>query len=522
MGFENPDVLNATELAQFYKDMNIDRIRASNALYSDTKTSVPDSLIPAQYRNPQQYGAGTNWYDEVTRQAMNQSHNLSVSGGTPAVKYFVSGNFLRQEGVVVQNDLTRFAFRTNIDVRLSDKLRFGFNLNPSRTEQNRPADDPSGGQFSAYSTITSTYWIDPSVPVYSSPNFLNYTTQGKLTSNWTANTIYQLSSENEKRRSTQLLLGGFLEFEPIKNLVFKSNFSYGYTQSRSRNFQPSKLVGDGSLTPVFPNLDGARAVLFHNNNNNMISDNTARYRFKWNKHSFDILAGYLVQAVTTESSSMSAKRILDENFILPDFNNVDKAVAGAFTGSEEFGETRLLSAISRLNYGFANRYLLNLSFRRDGSSRFGRSLQYGNFPAGSFTWRVTEEDFMKKMTNSWLNDLRFEVGYGITGNQNGVSAYGHLGQIAASNYIFGTGSVLGNTVSVLPNAEITWEESKQFDAGFNASLFKKRVNIAFNVYQQITDGLLAQIPISWVTGFGNVVGNQNSKIRNRGSVVGYQ
>jgi TonB-dependent starch-binding outer membrane protein SusC len=204
-----------------------------------------------------------------------------------------------------------------------------------------------------------------------------------------------------------------------------------------------------------------------------------------------------VQDQSTENATINAKRLVDENFQLPDFNNVSQAVIGNFTGSEEFSKFRLTSVISRLNYSFANKYLLNLSVRRDGSSRFGRNVQFGTFPAGSLAWRVTEEKFMQKLKNSWLNELRFEVGYGLTGNLNGVSPYGHLGSITTANYQFGTNYTLGNTLSGLPNPLITWEESKQFDIGLNASLFNRRVNLAFNVYEQITDGLLAAIPLSW-------------------------
>lgn len=515
LAFERPDVLNATELAQFFKEVNIDRIRSVSAAYASPGTPVPDDLIPAQFRNPSQYGEGTNWFDAITRPATIQNHNISVSGGTANARYFVSANYLNQQGVVINNDLTRIAFRTNLDLKISDKLRFGFNLNPSRTEQNRPADDPGANQFSAYSTITSSYWADPSSPVYSSPEFFKYTTQGSITSNWTANPVYQLNAENEKRRGNQLLLGSYLEFEPIKNLFLKTNLSYSYNQSRSRNFQPSTLVGDGSLTPIFPNIDGARATLYQVATNNLIWDNTARYKLVKGRHDLEVLGGFTVQEQTSESSTMSARRILDENFKLPDFNNVDRSGTGNFTGVEDFGQNRLVSLIGRVNYTLAGKYLFNASIRRDGSSRFGRAVQYGTFPAGSVAWRLSEEKFLSGLKSRGVDELRLEVGYGITGNNN-VTNYNHLGAVANSNYIFSGSAVLGNTLSILPNPLVTWEESRQFDLGLNASLWNRRVNVAFNVYQQITEGLLAALPLSWITGFGNVVGNQDSRIRNRG------
>lgn len=512
--FERPDVLNATELAQFYKEVNIDRIRATNPTYANSSTPVPDDLIPAQFRNPAQYGEGTNWFDAVTQKALIQNYNVSVSGGTPVVKYFISGNYLDQEGVVKNNGLKRFSLRANLDVNITEKLRFGLNLNPSRTEQNRSADDPNGAGFSAYSTITSTYWADPSSPIYSAPGFFKYTTQGDLTTNWTANPLFQIMAEDDTRRANQLLAGSYLEYEPIKNLFFRTNLSYGYTQRRARTFAPSTSV-ENSLTPIFPNINGARASLSNEATNNLISDNTVRYRLQTDKHELEVLGGFTVQNQTGEFSAINAQRIIDENFRLPSFGNVDRSGTGNFTGGEEFTENRLLSYIGRVNYTLAGKYLVNASIRRDGSSRFGRQVQYGNFPAGSVAWRISEEKFMAGLHDKWLDELRIEAGYGLTGN-NGIGNYGPLGSVTNSNYIFGGTPVLGNTLSALPNPLITWEKSKQFDLGLNASLFNRRVNVAFNVYQQITEGLLASIPLSWITGFGGVTGNQDSRIRNRG------
>jgi Sulfatase/TonB dependent receptor len=328
-----------------------------------------------------------------------------------------------------------------------------------------------------------------------------------------------LKSEIETRRNTQMLFNWGLEFQPIQNLYLKSKLSYNNSQGRSRNFVPMNLVTDlASFTPKFPNPDSGKTVLSNTSLNNFIIDNIANYRFKLAKSNFDITAGYLVQESTTENSNMTGVKLLDENFILPDSKNVKTAPnAVNFTGGEDFIRFRVVSMISRLNYSFDNRYVVNLSYRRDGNSRFGRNVKWGNFPAGSFTWRASEEGFFKNV--KWLSDLRFEFGYGITGNANGAGEYGHLGNIKQVNYPFGGISTLGNTVGALPNQSVTWEEAEQWDAGVNVGFFKDRLKIAFNVYEQKTGNPLAQIPVSQATGFGNVVGNQEGLIRNRGFEV---
>ncbi len=523
--FEKPNVMNATELATFYRGVNIDRIRGQKpTIYGDPNIPVPDSELPAQFQGDMsRYGIGTNWFNEITRQAGFQNHNISVNGGTDNVSYYVSANYQDQQGVVLFNDFKRYSFRSNVDMKLTKKLRMGLNFSPSRTERNRSADEPKADQFSAYSTITSTYWADPTATVRDALGNYNFTTLGKLTSSYTANPVYQLESEKEVRNITQLLTNFYLEFEPIKNFTLKSSLSHNYKQAQSNNFQPSTLVGD-ALTPPLINIDGARATSFANVENNLIWDNITRYQFIKDNHNLSILGGFSVQEVTSETSTVNVKNIVDETFALVDFRNVNRSVIGNFTGSDEFGKNRLVSYISRLNYSFGNKYFLNASLRRDGSSRFGRGVKYGNFPAGSIGWRASEEPFMKNLTGKFMNDLKFELGYGITGS-NSISNYGHLGGtvVASGNpipdYIFGTTVKQGTFLTSYPNPNVTWEESKQLDFGISSAFWNNRINLSLNLYRQETTGNLTQISTSWITGVGNVIGNQNSVLENKGFEV---
>jgi TonB-dependent starch-binding outer membrane protein SusC len=514
MEFENPNMMNARELAQFRKESTIDKLRYTNPTYKDPSVPVPDNLIPAAFLNPEQYGEGTNWFDEITRTAVSQTSNISVNGGTENVKYFVSANYLNQEGVILKTDLQRLALRANLDIKLSPKFKLGVDLSPSRTMANRPATDPASGGFSAYSTVTATYWISPEAKVRDANGNFNYLTTSPLTTSWTSNPVYELYAEKEERLANQLNIGSYLEFEPLPNLSFKTKLSYTNNIRRSRAFSPSTIAQDG-LNPVLPRPDGARAQLYNENFSNILSDNIVRYRLIKNKHNLELFGAFTAQDVTTESSTLNAKRLLDENLTLVSFSNVDKTAVDNFSGSEGFTQNRLLSGIGRINYIFDKKYLFNFSVRQDGSSRFGRTVQSAIFPAGSFAWRASDENFIKKHTSKWLDELRFEVGYGITGNQQGIGNYSFLGTVTQQNYIFGGVSTLGNTLTSTPNSEITWEQSKQLDIGFNLAMFKKRVSLAFNVYQQTTDGLLSFIPIPAVTGFTGVQGNGGT-VENKG------
>jgi TonB-dependent starch-binding outer membrane protein SusC len=525
MEFERPDVLNAQELAQFRKERIEDRLRifgnASFDQYRNPKVAIPDTALlrfdatVAPFLNPSSYGVGTNWFEAITRTAITQNSNISVSGGGAGVKYFISANYLNQEGVVVKNDIKRYSLKGNLEAKISDKLKMGISFNPTRTDANRPTDEPGSGQQNIYATVTSSYWIDPSAPIYQPNGFFNFTTRGPLVTSYTANPLYQLNAEQETRRSTQVLANTFLEYMPIKNLTLRSSLNYGFTQGVSRNFQPTNLVGDG-LTPVFPNADSGRAVLFNQSQNNFINDNIIRYKLTKKKHDINLMVGFSVQQNTVESSNLSARKIVDENFILPSSNNVSLSGNNNFTGTTGYSRFRFLSQISRLNYVYNDRYFLDFSIRRDASSRFGRDVRYGNFPAGSIAWKISEEPFFKAIKGNWLNDLRFEGGFGITGNAS-VGNYEHLGRIGLANYSFGGSVTQGNTISTLPNSTVTWETAEQLDLGLNASLLKKRVNVSFNWYKQITKGPIAATAISFISGFGSVQGNQlGSKVQNKG------
>ncbi|MGL4630865.1 MAG: SusC/RagA family TonB-linked outer membrane protein [Leadbetterella sp.] len=519
MPFEDPNVMNATELANFLKDKQTDLLRRTKAtLYGTPGTPIPDSEYPANLQGDlNRYGVGTNWFDEVTRRASLQNHTISVNGGTNNVNYYFSGNFQDQDGVVLYNDFKRYSLRANLDIKINNKLKMGLGLSPSRTYRNRSADEPKSDQFSIYGSITSSYWLDPSAKVRDANGNYNHLAKGELISGYSANPVYQLEVEKEERNFTQLLSNLYLEYAPIKGLVIRTSGTNNFLQRKSSAFSPSTIAPDNSFTPIYPNVDGARISTYQELNNSYFWDNIATYSRKFNLHNLTLQAGFHVQESTGETSTLNAKNLLDETFQLPDFNNVSKAVNGNFSGSDEAVKNRLVSYTSRINYGYADRYHANFSIRNDGSSRFGRGNKYGYFPAGSLAWRVTEEPFLKDLNinSNILNEFKIEMGYGITGG-NSIKNFEHLGSVKTTDYILGGTSRLGSFLESNPNSTVTWEQAKQLDYGFTADLLNKKINLAVNFYKQVTKGNLAQISTSWITGFGGVVGNQDSEVENKG------
>jgi TonB-dependent starch-binding outer membrane protein SusC len=513
MGFERPNVMNANELAQFRKEVTIDNIRRQQpALYGDPAVPVPDALIPEAFRNPAQYGAGTDWYGEITRRAPTQSHNVSISGGNENVKYFISGNYQEDQGIVINTWFKRFSFRSNVDYKITEKLRGGLNLNPSRSVRNNPFLEPGSGQFSAYSTIASTYWADPSAPVRDANGNLTPTTQGTLTQFYTRNPVFALQEFKRETYNLNNLLGTYLEYEPIKNLVLKTTLTYRNSLEEENTFRPSTFVADG-LTPPFPNIGGASSGTFSSKTESLLSETTAAYRLAWQKHRVDLLAGWTVQDTYIRNVGINASRLLDEAFLLPSSGNTDRSNVNNFTGSQGYSDFRFLGVVSKLNYVYADKYLLNLSLRRDASSRFGPDNRWATFPAISGAWRISEEPFLKG--HPIISELRLEAGYGISGNAASVGNYDFQGDVNAANYVFGGQQATGFALAALPNFRLTWEEQQQTDVGIKAGFYDNRASFSLNLFRQITDGALVGVGVPNTVGYGSIVGNLGS-IQNQG------
>jgi TonB-dependent starch-binding outer membrane protein SusC len=528
LGFEKPDVLNATELAQYRKERAIDELRLSNnpsyAIYADPKVAIPDNVLLAfkpsasAYINPEIYGAGTNWFEAITQQGITNNSNISVTGGNQNLKYFLSANYLDQESVMKFNGIKRYSLRGSMDVKITDKIKLGLMFNPTRTEALRPADEPSQAGFSIYNTLNTASWLDPSAPLYQADGrTLTYVLKGKITdsSYFTSNPLYQLTAELDKRRSTQVNTSTYIEFEPIKNLTIRSQINFAYTQNVNQTFLPSTLVTDAQQ-PVFPAADSGRASLANITTNNFINDNIIRYKIKKRRHNVNFMLGYNIQQNTRENSRVNVIKILNEDFIIPASNNTSLSAIGNANFTSAYNRVRFLSQIGRINYNFGDKYLVDFSLRRDASSRFGREVRYGNFPAGSVAWRVTEENFVKKANIGWLDELRLEAGWGKTGNAD-VGNFAAQGTLGVSNYTFGNTNSLGYAINSPANAEVTWEKADQTDLGLNASFLKRKISVAFNWFKQVTTDPLASSPYSFITGFGSGQYNQpQGKIENKG------
>ena len=488
-----PQMLNGSEYAEFQKDIIVDALAARGQ-------TATDSDIPAAYRNPAQYGKGTDWYQTVLQHGKMNNIDASVSGGSENTRYSFSIGRLNQEGVIRYTDFQRYSIRTNVETSISKKFKVGISLAPSSMVQNRN-DFNTGNR----DVLTRALWLSPIVPVMDST--------GKRTPYITSpgaigapNPLNSLEYTGTNSKNFRGLANAFAEYEIIPGLKGRYSFNVDYSTYNDFVFSPSFVGGESSPPPVVPNSSTNKG-----NTYNWLSEMLLSYdRSIGKNHRFNALLGYTAQRERAESIYIFADNYPDDRV---QTINAATLISGY---SQDVQKWSLISYLARLNYSFMGKYLFTATIRSDGSSRFGVDKRYGSFPSAAFAWRASEEDFLKAV--SWLSDLKLRASYGKSGNFN-IGNYTYTSTIGSTNYAFGGQLANGRVSTSLNNPDLTWEESKQLDAGVDLSAFKGRFTMNLDFYDRVTTAMLynSEIPLS--SGYSNATIN-SGKIRNRGVEIG--
>lgn len=487
-----PQVLNGTEYAQFRKDMITDAFAAKGKVATDAD-------IPLEFRNPAQYGKGTNWYDEVLHTALQNNIDMSIRGGSEKSVYSFSANRLEQQGTLRYTDYKRYSVQANIQSDLSKKLKVGLNLAPSGGIQNRASLET--GQRDV---LTRTLWLSPIVPVndINGNRTLFITSPGAIGA---GNPLNTLEYAGTKAKYFRGLASAFAEYEIIHGLKAKYSYNIDYSVNSSFQFGPSFVYGETSNQNPNPSIPGSSTA--NNSTFNWLSEFVINYDKAFGKdHKLNATIGYTSQNERYDGYNFNATNYPDN---LVETINAASLLNGQGAGVEKWS---LISYLARVNYTFKDKYLLTATIRSDGSSRFGANVRYGTFPSAALAWRVTEEDFMKKI--SWISNLKLRGSYGRAGNFN-IGNYSYASSIGSANYTFG-GNVVGGRVSnSVSNQDLTWEKSDELDLGADLSLIHDRVNFTLDYYNRITTGMLFNNEIPLSSGFSSALVNLG-KIRNRG------
>lgn len=446
-------------------------------------------------------GVGTNWQNEVFKNAAMQSHNVNVKGGSENINYFVSAGYLGQDGIVGGGDKSYFN-RTNATANLTLNLTKKFTVIANTSFVNiKGAGIPEN---SINSVLSNSLNFDPTAPIFNNvPNTVGaYSVSTNILSE-IFNPLTQLANTYNQSNTNKLYGKLEAQYDILKNLKVTARYGYTNTDVTGKSFNPLVYYGTAHINSTLDASGTARSGSHNNvdefktNYYNFTFENFANYSFKVKTdHSFDLLGGYSLAKVTGNSINGSRQ---DVPFNSWDYADISSATGVAPNSGLSLGSfqyvNKNMSFFGRVNYDYKEKYLASFSGRRDGSTTFGRNNRFANFFAGSAGWVVSSEDFFN---SDFFNFLKIRGSYGVTGNDNAqrqvqristdIYSY-NLGQ--NSGYTFGNDPTSGGaTIGSFKNEDLSWERQKQLNVGFDLVFYKNKFSLTADYFEKNVSGLL--------------------------------
>ena len=473
-----------------------------------------EAKLPAEiYQKLQNGWEGTDWLDaSYHKGAMTTNHSIGIVGGNDMSKFNLGFAYTKQDGIFGGENQSKFD-RYNIRLNSShvilknkefDVITIGENVNVNRRSRRGIS------QSNMYwNNIHDLINANPLLPVYDE-NGKYYTNAEMAEHGWTlgsavnpmaiaATTSQGLNESN----NWNVNASAYLEIQPIKNLIFKSQFGYRFGSSSYRAM--TRVHASGTNVA---DQDNASQQL--NLWSRITFENTLTYTFDINKHNINVVAGQSIEKNTYgENLSASGSNLLfgdswDHAFVS---NAQIKKLADVSVSGTPTGDNSLASFFGRASYNYDEKYMLQATLRADGSSNFARGHRWGYFPSASVGWVITNETFMEG-TKSWLDFFKIRASWGQNGNCN-IPNFQYLTQVGfstANSYFFGVGNheeaTTGGSFNVLGNPDLTWETSEQIDLGIDARFLGGRLGLAFDWYKKTTKDWLVRAPILGVYGIG--------------------
>jgi TonB-linked SusC/RagA family outer membrane protein len=491
--------LGLQKLAKTYEVLNAEEwANVSNAAHD--AAGLPRLTIAA---NPSQLGSGTDWQDAIYRSASMQQYYLSVSGGNESNRYSMSGEYNDQQGIVDVTGYKRYGMRAKSETT-KGRLKFGETVLITREKWIRM---PGGWGGQGGNPVGSAVKMIPVFNIYDTTAIGGYGgAYGPVVN--VANPVAQLNLEKISYEQTSLLANAFAEATILPSLKYKFNLGYTNAFGETNDYYKRHTVGTLFSHPtndLSQNKD--RNVL-------VLLENTLHFNKDYGKHAVQALAGYTYQRFNYNYWSASKTN-------LPDGIEVLDAGSGTATVNGNRTESVLLSMLGRVIYSYDNRYLLTASFRRDGSSRFGKANRYGNFPSIALGWNVSNESFYKHFPTV-LSMLKIRGSFGILGNQE-IGDYQYSAAVSSNiNYVTGDDQHkwFGAIQTAFSSPNIKWENTETFNAGFDAGLFNNRLSITADYFIKKTTDVLLNVPVPGSTGSSTDPVVNAGTLQNKGLELG--
>ncbi|MBC7888256.1 MAG: TonB-dependent receptor [Ferruginibacter sp.] len=465
------DLINAREYANLQNEVAVN----DGQPLKWTPAQI-DSLAPK----------GIDWQDLIYRNAPVQNHDLSVSGGSAGTKFYTSFGYFDQDGIIESSYFKRFSFRGNLEQKINEKLtsNISLSLQQSNYFQNNYFNADGGG-----GVPFTTMVMPPTQPIYDANGRYSVFTGVP----WGQTNPYGISKEEYRPNKALRLIGNVtLSYAIVKGLKLKLSAGIDNNRSTTDYYAPSTL----SL------YNGGGAFKNLSNSSTFVNENLLNYNTNFNKHTIDAVAGITYQSSKSENlNSGTFSGFLTDIYRN---NNLAAATVKPTNTNSGYSDNKLISYLGRVNYTFAGKYLLTLTGRVDGSSKFTKNDKYAFFPSGAVGWRVSEESFMQSVKA--VSNLKLRASFGVSGNQ-AIGPYQSLGRLGTQNVTFNNNATTTYLSSQLENGTLKWEETSQLDLGIDLGLFNERLQLTADYYDKKTTDLLLDVSLPGNTGYTSILKN---------------
>jgi TonB-linked SusC/RagA family outer membrane protein len=431
-------------------------------------------------------GGSTDWQEYMLQTGFQQRHQLSVQGGTEAVRYNISFNVNDQGSVTPTYKFNRYTIRPNLDIQATKNLKLGlstllsYNIRHTKISEDR--------------ILANALALPPTAVPYDEDGNL-IAIPGNITTTYYNPLIDQeYDGYRYENKRYAAFINSFVEWQMLSSLQYRLNLGISLTANNIRRAADSNTMyrygfaSQAYLSDIISNSNNVENILTFNKTFNKI-------------HALTLTGIHSFQTTHRESSSITVN---DLPYLPARWYNIGTAPTITEYGSN-LRETKLLSFAGRLFYGFNERYLLTLTMRADGATQFAEGNKWGYFPSAAFAWRITEEKFMTG-TNTWLSNLKLRLSYGVSGNQ-AISPYQTQGRLTETLYAFEENEAYGMRPNELSNKDLKWESTAVYNIGLDFGLFKGRISGNIELYRSVTTDLLMYRNLPNTTGFTQVLEN---------------
>ena len=440
------------------------------AAYRNEIAKAGGTATDPTFADPSVLGEGTDWQNELFRRTLLQKHGLSLSGGMGGTTFFLSGEYFNQEGIAPGSGFQRASIRLNLDNQTRKWLRIGTNLSLNRTKEQ--VNTTNAG------IIALALRQNPSVPVKNP----NGTWGGPNTTQFAfSNPVALANINNDFNKALGFIGGAYADITFFEGLSLRNEVNTSLQYYNNYQFHPGYTF-NGFVVPA-TSASSTRAA---NNNYWWGVTNRLQYDKRFGRHSVSAMIAHEAQEFGFEG--LSGYR---QNFVSYNIQELSGGVQATSVANSSKGSGSRESYFGRFNYIFNDRYILQGTLRRDGSSTFGSNKKWGTFPAVSAAWRISEENFMKGMKS--INDLKLRVEYGTTGNSAGSGVYALLNSVPTA---WGTGFLPQN----FSNPNLQWEVTKTSNLGVDLHMFNNRLEVVADVYLKKVDKLITKNPYAFYNG----------------------